>query len=47
MKTTATYFQNAYDTALAAINDPGPYGLQETFRDVSLGSNDRNSEILR
>ena len=42
----ATYFQNAYDTALAAINDPGPYGLQETFRDVSLGSNDRNSEIL-
>jgi len=40
------YFQKAYDTALAAINDPGPFALQETFRDVSLGSNDRNSEIV-
>lgn len=42
----ATYFQKAYDTALAGIAEPGPFALQETFRDVSLGSNDRNSEIL-
>lgn len=41
-----SYFQKAYDTALAAINDPGPFALQETFRDVSLGPNDRNSEIV-
>ena len=42
----SSYFQKAYDTALAAINDPGPFALQETFRDVSLGPNDRNSEIV-
>jgi len=42
----SSYFQKAYDTALAAINDPGPFALQPTFRDVSLGPNDRNSEIV-
>ncbi|AKD02266.1 RagB/SusD family nutrient uptake outer membrane protein [Pontibacter korlensis] len=40
------YFQQAYDVATTAINNPGPFGLQETFYDVNLGSNDRNSEIL-
>ncbi len=40
------YFQQAYDLATAAIDDPGPFGLQPTFYDVSVGSNDRNNEIL-
>ncbi|WP_297099284.1 RagB/SusD family nutrient uptake outer membrane protein [uncultured Draconibacterium sp.] len=40
------YFQQAYDVAMAAINDPGPYGLQETYYDVNLAENDRNSEHL-
>ncbi|WPR76754.1 RagB/SusD family nutrient uptake outer membrane protein [Algoriphagus sp. NG3] len=40
------YFQQAYDIAMEAINDPGPFGLQETFYDVNLAQNDRNNEIL-
>jgi len=40
------YFQQAYDVAITAIQNPGPFGLQETYYDVNLGSNDRNSEIL-
>ncbi|MBP3776197.1 MAG: RagB/SusD family nutrient uptake outer membrane protein [Prevotella sp.] len=40
------YFQQAYDVALAAINNPGPYGLQPTFYDVNNATNDRNSEIM-
>ncbi|MDR7128727.1 hypothetical protein J2X69_001059 [Algoriphagus sp. 4150] len=40
------YFQQAYDIAMAAINDPGPFGLQETFYDVNWAPNDRNNEIL-
>jgi len=40
------YYQAAYDTATAAIESPGAYGLQPTFYDVNVGSNDRNSEIL-
>jgi hypothetical protein len=42
----ANYFQKAYDVALEAINNPGPYKLQETFRDVNLFENDRNAEWL-
>lgn len=42
----ANYYQKAYDTALAAINNPGPYKLQETFRDVNLFENDRNAEWM-
>lgn len=42
----AWYFQQAYDVALAAINNPGPYGLQPTFYDVNVATNDRNSEIM-
>jgi hypothetical protein len=42
----AWYFQQAYDVAVEAIDNPGPYGLQPTYYDVNLGSNDRNSEIL-
>jgi hypothetical protein len=40
------YFQQAYDVATAAIDAPGSFGLQPTYYDVNLGSNDRNNEIL-
>ena len=41
-----SYFQKAYDTAIQAINYPGPYALQPTFYDVNVATNDRNSEIM-
>ncbi len=40
------YFQKAYDTALAAIENPGPYKLQDTYMDVNFWQNDRNAEWL-
>lgn len=40
------YFQQAYDVALAAIQNPGPFSLQPTFYDANVGTNDRNSEML-
>ncbi|MDE3252933.1 MAG: RagB/SusD family nutrient uptake outer membrane protein, partial [Bacteroidota bacterium] len=40
------YYQQAYNIATAAIDSPGPFGLQKTYYDVHLGSNDRNNEIL-
>lgn len=40
------YFQKAYDTAIEAINNPGPYKLQDTYRDVNLFENDRNAEWM-
>lgn len=40
------YFQQAYDIATEAIDNPGPYALQETFYDVNVGQNDRNNELL-
>lgn len=40
------YFQEAYNVAIEAIENPGVYALQETFRQVNLGTNDRNSEIM-
>ena len=40
------YFAQAYTLAVNAIENPGPYGLQPTFYDVNVGSNDRNSEIM-
>ncbi|REL38622.1 RagB/SusD family nutrient uptake outer membrane protein [Rhodohalobacter sp. SW132] len=40
------YYQQAYDIAIEAIENPGPYALQETFYDVHYAPNDRNSEIL-
>lgn len=40
------YFQQAYDVATTAIDNPGPYGLMPTYYDVHVGSNDRNNEIL-
>ena len=41
-----SYFQKAYQVAVEAINNPGPYGLQPTFYDVNVATNDRNSEIM-
>lgn len=40
------YFQQAYDVAATAIDNPGPFGLQQTYYDVNLAENDRNNEIL-
>lgn len=40
------YFQQAYDVALNAIQDPGPFGLQDTFYELHEASNDRNIEQL-
>lgn len=42
----AFYFQKAYDVATQAIDNPGPFGLENTFYDVHLGGNDRNKEML-
>lgn len=42
----AWYFQQAYDVAVKAIENPGPFGLQESFWQVNAGPNDRNNEIL-
>ncbi len=41
-----SYFQKAYDTAKAAIDNPGPYRLQNTFYDVNVATNDRNAEVM-
>jgi len=44
---SAWYFQEAYNVATSAIDNPGSFfGLQPTFYDVNLGQNDRNKEIL-
>lgn len=40
------YFQQAYDISVAAIDNPGPYGLMDTYYDVNLAQNDRNKEHL-
>lgn len=45
-QTAQWYYQNAYNIALEAIENPGPFSLQETFYDVNLAQNDRNSEIM-
>jgi hypothetical protein len=42
----AWYFQQAYDVAIAGIDNPGPFGLQPTYYDVNVAQNDRNNEIL-
>jgi hypothetical protein len=42
----AWYFQKAYDIATQAIDNPGPFGLENTFYDVHVGGNDRNKEVL-
>lgn len=40
------YFQQAYTLATEGINNPGSYKLQETYYDVNLAQNDRNSEWM-
>jgi hypothetical protein len=40
------YYQQAYDVAVAGIDNPGPFGLQPTYYDVNLAQNDRNNEIM-
>lgn len=40
------YFQQAYNIAVAAIENPGSAGLQPTFYDVNVATNDRNNEVL-
>lgn len=42
----AWYCQQAYDIATEAIDNPGPYGLMESFYQVNAGPYDRNKEIL-
>ena len=42
----AWYFQQAYDLCVEALQNPGPYGLCETYYDVTHYTNDRNPEIL-
>lgn len=42
----AYYFQQAYNTALDAIQNPGVYGLQPTFYDVNVATNDYNNECM-
>lgn len=42
----AWYYQQAYDIATEAIDNPGPYGLIESFYQVNAGPYDRNKEIL-
>ncbi len=41
-----SYFQKAFETAKAAINAPGPYGLQPTFYEVNAAQYERNKEIM-
>lgn len=40
------YFQQAYTVATTAIDNPGPYGLMDTYYDVNWAPNDRNKEML-
>jgi hypothetical protein len=40
------YFQQAYDIAIAGIDNQGSYALQPTFYDVNRAENDRNNEIM-
>lgn len=42
----AGYFQKAYDTAMAAINNPGSNGLEDYYYLVNIAQNDRNKEWL-
>jgi hypothetical protein len=42
----AWYFNQAYTIAAEAIDSPGSAGLQPTFYDIHVGSNDRNNEII-
>ncbi len=45
-QTSQYYFQQAYNLAITAIDDPGPYGLMPTFYDLHNGANDYNKEEM-
>ena len=45
-KSYSDYFQLAYDYATDVIDNPGPYGLQTSFYEVNVGSNDYNNECM-
>jgi hypothetical protein len=45
-QTAKWYYQQAYNLATTAIANPGVYGLQATYYDVNVGTNDRNNEIM-
>ncbi|WP_245855364.1 RagB/SusD family nutrient uptake outer membrane protein [Hymenobacter mucosus] len=40
------YYQQAYDIAIAGIENPGPFRLQGTYYDVHVATNDRNAEMM-
>ena len=40
------YFQQAYEIATTAIDNPGPYGLMPTFYELHKGGNERNQEMM-
>ncbi|HEY9343313.1 MAG TPA: RagB/SusD family nutrient uptake outer membrane protein [Hanamia sp.] len=40
------YYQKAYDVATAAIDNPGPFGLMDTYYEVNVAQKDRNKEML-
>ena len=42
----AWYFQKAYDVAVEALENPGPFGLCDTYYDLTRYDNDRNREVL-
>ena len=42
----AYYFQQAYNVAATAIDNPGPYSLLDYFYDVHLAPNDRHAEMM-
>lgn len=45
-KDASWYFQQAYDIATTAIDNPGPYGLMDTFYELHKGGNERNKEMM-
>lgn len=45
-KAAQWYFQQAYDVATTAIENPGPYGLMPTFYELHVGGNERNKEMM-
>ena len=42
----AWYYQQAYDIAVNAIQNPGIYALQPTYYDVNVATNDYNNECM-
>lgn len=45
-KNAQWYFQQAYDIAVTAIENPGSYGLMPTFYELHAGGNERNKEMM-